>query len=153
MKVHIIPSDNVVGVDGISYHEIDLSWIPEVEDKVIHAVHWDDETEEGEVEFVGPAHPMPITSFGIDNVVSFLRAISQWQQKRDEELEFIRQEEESLAKMQRELEEARQAQFLTTHLPFDPDEEEGDLPTDEGETEQEQEEDLYYDIEELLKEI
>ena len=151
MKVHIIPSDNVVGVDGISYFDIDLSWIPEVEDKVIHAVHWDDETEEGEVEFVGPAHPMPITSFGIEEVCDFTRAISQWQQKRDEELEFIRQEEEAAAKMQKELEEARQETMLDfnrTHLAYNPTE--GEETTEESE---EEEEDLYYDIEELLKEI
>ena len=152
MKVHIIPSDNVVGVDGVSYFDIDLSWIPDVDGKVIHAVHWDDETEEGEVEFVGPAHPMPITSFGIDNVVSFLKAISQWQEKRDAEVEFIRQEEESAARMKKELDEAMQETMLDfnrTHLAYNP-KEEGE--EDAGESEEE-EEDLYYDIEELLKEI
>ena len=152
MKVHIIPSDNVVGVDGISYFDIDLSWIPEVDGKTIHAVHWDDETEEGEVEFVGPAHPVPITSFGIDNVCSFLKAISQWQQKRDEELESIRLEEEAAAKMQKELDAAMQETMLDfnrTHLAYNP-KEEGEEDTEESE---EEEEDLYYDIEELLKEI
>ena len=152
MKVHIIPSDNVVGVDGISYHEIDLSWIPEVDGKVIHAVHWDDETEEGEVEFVGPDQPLTITNFGIDNVVSFLKAISQWQEKRDAEVEFIRQEEESAARMQRELDAAMQETMLDfnrTHLAYNPKEEGEETVEEDGE----EEEDLYYDIEELLKEI
>ena len=152
MKVHIIPSDNVVGVDGVSYFDIDLSWIPEVDGKVIHAVHWDDETEEGEVEFVGPAHPMPITSFGIDNVVSFLKAISQWQEKRDAEVEFIRQEEESAARMKKELDAAMQETMLDfnrTHLAYNPTEEGEETAEEDGE----EEEDLYYDIEELLKEI
>ena len=151
MKIHLIPSDSVVGVDGISYHEIDLSWIPEVDGKVIHAVHWDDETEEGEVEFVGPDQPLPITSFGVDNVVSFLKALSQWQQKRDEELEFIRLEEEAAARMQREMEERMHETMLDfnrTHLAYNP-KEEGEEDTEESE---EEEEDLYYDIEELLKE-
>ena len=152
MKVHIIPSDNVVGVDGVSYFDIDLSWIPDVDGKVIHAVHWDDETEEGEVEFVGPAHPMPITSFGIDNVVSFLKAISQWQEKRDAEVEFIRQEEESAARMKKELDAAMQETMLDfnrTHLAYNPTEEGEETAEEDGE----EEEDLYYDIEELLKEI
>ena len=152
MKVHIIPSDNVVGVDGVSYFDIDLSWIPEVDGKVIHAVHWDDETEEGEVEFVGPAQPMPITSFGIDNVVSFLKAISQWQEKRDAEVEFIRQEEESAARMKKELDAAMQETMLDfnrTHLAYNPTEEGEETAEEDGE----EEEDLYYDIEELLKEI
>ena len=152
MKVHLIPSDNVVGVDGISYFDIDLSWIPEVDGKVIHAVHWDDETEEGEVEFVGPAHPMSITSFGIDHVVSFLKAISQWQEKRDAEVEFIRQEEESAARMKKELDAAMQETMLDfnrTHLAYNPTEEGEETAEEDGE----EEEDLYYDIEELLKEI
>jgi len=157
MKVHLIPSDNVVGVDGISYFDIDLSWIPEVDGKVIHAVHWDDETEEGEVEFVGPEQPLAITSFGVDHVVSFLKALSQWQQKRDEEVEFIRKQEEIEAQIQRESEEARQSQMLEfnrEHLSYTPreDDEEGDEDT-EVSAEQEEEEDLFYDIEELLKEI
>lgn len=157
MKVHLIPSDNVVGVDGISYHDIDLSWIPEVDGKVIHAVHWDDETEEGEVEFVGPEQPLAITSFGVDHVVSFLKALSQWQQKRDEEVEFIKKQEEIEAQIQREAEEARQAQMLEfnrEHLSYTPreDDEEGDEDT-EVSAEQEEEDDLFYDIEELLKEI
>ena len=157
MKVHLIPSDNVVGVDGISYFDIDLSWIPEVDGKVIHAVHWDDETEEGEVEFVGPEQPLAITSFGVDHVVSFLKALSQWQQKRDEEVEFIRKQEEIEAQIQRESEEARQAQMLEfnrEHLSYTPreDDEEGDEDT-EVSAEQEEEDDLFYDIEELLKEI
>ena len=152
MKVHIIPSDNVGGVDGVSYFDIDLSWIPEVDGKVIHAVHWDDETEEGEVEFVGPDQPLPITSFGIDNVCSFLKAISQWQQKRDEEVEFIRQEEESADRMKKELDAAMQETMLDfnrTHLAYNPTEEGEETAEEDGE----EEEDLYYDIEELLKEI
>ena len=157
MKVHLIPSDSVVGVDGISYFDIDLSWIPEVDGKVIHAVHWDDETEEGEVEFVGPDQPLAITSFGVENVVSFLKALSQWQQKRDEEVEFIRKQEEIEAQIQKESEEARQAQMLEfnrEHLSYTPreDDEEGDEDT-EVSAEQEEEDDLFYDIEELLKEI
>ena len=125
MQINIIPVDNTVTVDGIAYFDIDLSWIPDVDGKVIHAVHWNDETEEGEVEFVGPAHPIPITSFGIDNVCSFLKALSLWQQKRDEELEFIRQQEEAAAKMQKELEAARQESMLDfnrTHLAYNPTE-------------------------------
>jgi len=151
MQVNIIPSDKVVGVDGISYSDIDLSWLPDVDGKEIHAIHWDDETGEGEVEFVGSAHPMPITSFGIEEVCDFTKAITQWQEKRDEELEFIRLEEESAARMQRELDAAMQETMLDfnrTHLAYNP-KEEGEEDTEESE----EEEDLYYDIEELLKEI
>ena len=152
MKVHIIPSDNVVGVDGVSYFDIDLSWLPDVDGKKIHAVHWDDEKEEGEVEFVGPAHPMSITSFGIEEVCNFTKAISQWQEKRDEELELIRKEEEAAARMQKELDAAMQETMLDfnrTHLAYNPTEEGEETAEEDGE----EEEDLYYDIEELLKEI
>ena len=151
MKVTIIPIDKVVGVDDVFYFDIDLSWLPDVDGKEIHVIHWDDETGEGEVEFVGSAHPMPITSFGIEEVCDFTKAISQWQQKRDEELEVIRQEEEAFARMQRELEESRQEAMLDfnrTHLAYNPTE--GEETTEES---GEEEEDLYYDIEELLKEI
>jgi hypothetical protein len=151
MQIHIIPKSAKVNVDGYAYFNIDLSWIPDVDGKEIHAVHWNDETKEGEVEFVGPAHPMPITSFGIEGLCTFSKALVQWQEKRDQELyeeEQIKLKEENAKK---QLEEELKAQFLTTHLPFDPDEEEDELPTDE--VEEETEEDLYYDIEELLREI
>ena len=152
MQVNIIPSDKVVGVDGVSYFNIDLSWLPDVDGKEIHAIHCDDETGEGEVEFVGPAHPLPITSFGIEEVCDFKKAITQWQEKRDEELEFIRKEEEAAVKMKKELDEAMQETMLDfnrTHLAYNPTEEGEETAEEDGE----EEEDLYYDIEELLKEI
>ncbi len=42
----------------------------------------------------------------------FLKAISQWQEKRDAEVEFIRQEEESAARMKKELDAAMQETML-----------------------------------------
>lgn len=153
MNICIIPEDGKVNVDGLAYIGINLSWIPDVDGVQIHAVHWDDEKKEGEVEFVGDAQPLKINVFGIEGLCTFTKALSQWQELRDLDAERMEQARIAEEQMKRQVEEMIQAQFLTTHLPFDADEEEGVLPTDDGETEQEQEEDLYYDIEELLKEI
>ena len=158
MKITIIPSDSIVAVDGVAYFNIDLSWIPDYEEKTIHAVHWDDETEEGEIEFVGPAQPLQTNVFGIDGFCVFTKALSQWQEKRDEELAFIEQERIAEDERKKKEEEMRQAQFLDfnrEHLSYTPreDDEEGEDVDTDTEASAEEEDDLFYDIEELLKEI
>lgn len=153
MKVSIVPIDKVVYVDGQSFLNIDLSWIPQIEGKTIHAVQWDDETEICEIEFIGSDENLQTNIFGVEGIVDFQKAVTQWTKVRDdiaaaEELRI--QEEERIT---RENEEAVQAQFIefereynTNHLPPVDDEE-------ESVEDDEEEEDLFYDIEELLKEI
>lgn len=145
MKLTIIPSDGTVYVDYVSYNNIDLSWIPPIDGKTIHAVQWDSDAEEGEVEFVGPHQNLKINSLLVENVCSFERAIEQWNIRREEEEAIIQYRLEEEARLKKEEEEMLQAQFLfefnKTHLPADEEE------VDDGD------EDLFYDIEELLKEI
>ena len=136
MRLTIIPTDKTVYLDGKCYHDIDLSWIPDIEDKKVHAIQWLDEDNdgigEGEIEFVGPDQNLKITTLGIEGFCSFQKAIDQWNEKKEEE-------------------DRIQANFLSfnqAYLPVLEDEDEdGNLK--EGE----EEENIFYDIEELLKEI
>jgi hypothetical protein len=145
MRLTIIPSDKTVYVDFVSYDNIDLSWLPPIDGKTIHAVQWDGDKGEGEVEFVGPHQNLKITSLGVENVCSFERALEQWNVRKDEEEAIIQARLEEEERLKKEQEEMLQSQFLfefnKTHL-----------PTTEEEVDDE-EEDLFYDIEELLKEI
>lgn len=156
MRITIIPSDKTVYYDYVPYGDIDLSWLPEVDGKQIHAVQWFDEDDdgvgEGEVEFVGNYQNLPITSFGIEGVCIFDKVIDQWQEKKDEEDALIQKQLEDAERLRKEIEEEAQAQFLRDQFEFRQNTiESSELA--EGESVEEEEEDLYYDIEELLKEI
>jgi hypothetical protein len=144
MKLTIIPADNAVYIDEKCYLDIDLSWIPNIEDKKVHAIQWLDEDDdgigEGEIEFVGPAQNLKITSLVLEGVCSFEKAIGQWKAKKQEEDELFKKYLEEQERLKKEEEELRQVQFLETHIPASNNEEDED-------------EDLFYDIEELLKEI
>jgi hypothetical protein len=144
MKLTIIPADNAVYIDEKCYLDIDLSWIPNIEDKKVHAIQWLDEDDdgigEGEIEFVGPAQNLKITSLVLEGVCSFEKAIDQWKAKKQEEDELFKKYLEEQERLKKEEEELRQVQFLETHIPASNNEEDED-------------EDLFYDIEELLKEI
>ena len=131
MKLSIIVEDNMVCMNNAAY-EIDMSWIPEIEGQKVWAVQWCDG--EGEIEFYGSSPNMPIEKLGV-----FEKAIELWNLKKEEldKLEQQRLEEES--RLLAEQEEARKAMFIAVSMD-DSDEEEND-------------EDLFYDIEELLKEI
>ena len=146
MKVSIIPADNAVYVDHVFYDNINLSWLPPIDGKEIHAVQWDSELEEGEVEFVGPHQNLKITSFGVENICSFERTIEQWNIRREEEELKIQQRLEEEERLKQEEEEMLQAQFLFEHNKTH-------IPSTEEEEENDDDEDLFYDIEELLKEI
>ena len=50
MRLTIIPSDGSIYVDCRGYTNLDLTWIPEIDGKKVHAVQWEDG--QGEVEFV-----------------------------------------------------------------------------------------------------
>lgn len=157
MRLTIIPSDKTVYLNNVCYGDIDLSWIPEVEGKTVHAVQWYDEDNdgvgEGEVEFVGNHQNLPITTLGIEGVCKFDKVIEQWNQKKDEAEALIQKQLEDAERLKKEIEEEAQAQFLREQFEFRQNTiEYSELS--EGEVEEEDdEEDLYYDIEELLKEI
>jgi len=149
MRVTIIPVDGTVYVNSVCYSNIDLSWLPPIDGKEIHAVQWygndDDDGGTGEVEFIGDAPNLKITSLGVDNICSFERAVEQWNVRREEEEEILAARLLEEERLKKEEEEMIQAQFLFEHNKTH-------LSTTE-ETDEEEEEDLFYDIEELLKEI
>lgn len=152
MKVSIVPIDKAVYVDGQSFLNIDLSWIPQIEGKTIHAVQWDDETEICEIEFIGSDENLQTNIFGVEGIVDFQKAVTQWTKVRDDiaAAEELRIQEEE--RVTRENEEAVQAQFIEFEREYNTNH----LPPVEGEdesVEDDEEEDLFYDIEELLKEI
>lgn len=169
MKLSIIPVDGSVYVDGVGYTNIDLSWIPEIDGKKVHAVQWLDD--EGEVEFVGPDQNMKINKLGV-----FEQAVSLWNEKKEEHEAFLQQQLELEERRKREEEERIKSQFIT----FDEFDEEYGLDINEfteldekpyipptpthippvepplaykDSDEEDEDEDLFYDIEELLKEI
>jgi len=153
MKVSIITIDKAAYVDGQAFLDIDLSWIPQIEEKIIHSVQWDDETQICEIEFADSTENLQTNILGVEGIVDFQKAVSQWTRVRDdiaaaEELRI--QEEERIS---RENEEAVQAQFIEFEREYNTNH----LPPVEGEEESveddEEDEDLFYDIEELLKEI
>ena len=154
MKLTIIPIDKAVYVDGKCYHDIDLSWIPDIEDKKVHAIQWEEEdgVGEGEIEFVGPSDNLKITTLGIEGFCSFQKAIDQWNEKQEEEEALYQEYLAEQERLKQEEEERMQANFLAfnqAYLPVLKDEEEDkNLQEDE-----EEEENIFYDIEELLKEI
>lgn len=167
MRLTIIPSDNCIYVDGTGYSGLDLTWVPNIDGKKVHAVQWLDG--EGEIEFVGPHQNLRITELGV-----FEQAIDIWNIKNDEEVARRKIELELEERRKREEEERLKSQFLS--FQDDEDEEFGisideldELtekpvipPTPEHippiepplvENEEDEDEDLFYDIEELLKEI
>jgi hypothetical protein len=154
MRLTIIPIDKSVYLDGKCYTNIDLSWIPDIEDKKVHAIQWLDEDDdgigEGEIEFVGPEHPLKITTLGIEGFCSFQKAIDQWNEKQEEEealhQEYLAEQE----KLKKEEEERIQANFLSFNQAYLPVLDDGE---EENLNEGEEEENIFYDIEELLKEI
>jgi hypothetical protein len=132
MRVTIIPSDGTVYVDHVAYGDIDMTWVPDIDEKKIHAVQWLDS--EGEIEFVGPHQNIKIKTLGV-----FQKGVDLWKIKKQEHEWLIKKQLEEEEKRKKEEEERLQAQFLETHIPASEDEDE--------------DEDLFYDIEELLKEI
>jgi hypothetical protein len=104
MRLSIIPCDQAVYIDGLSYLGIDMTWIPEIEGKKVHAVQW--YNGEGEVEFVGNFENLKIKKLGV-----FEKAIKLWNVKKKEsdKLEQQRLEEEN--RFIREQEERKQAEL------------------------------------------
>jgi hypothetical protein len=165
MRLTIIPVDNLVYIDGVCYHHIDMTWIPNIDGKKVHAVQWSDD--EGEIEFVGPDQNLKITELGV-----FEKAVDLWNEKKEEEDAFLQRQLEEEERRKSEQEERLKSQFLNfDDTDFDDLDDIDDLdeklyiPPSEThippveslmnkeEDEEEEDEDLFYDIEELLREI
>jgi len=161
MRLTIIPSDNSVYMNGIGYSDLDMTWIPEIDGKKIHAVQWLDH--EGEIEFVGPHQNQRIVDLS-----EFEKAITLWNDRKAEE-DFLRQQQSEAEERRRKEEEERlRSQFLDFDDQFERELDEFDenpniapsethIPPVEPlmykEENEDEDEDLFYDIEELLREI
>jgi len=154
MRLTIIPSDNAVYIDGRCYNDINLTWIPDIEGKKVHAIQWFDEDDdgigEGEIEFVGPEHNLQITTLNIEGLCSFQKAIDQWNEKKEEEEALYQEYLAEQERLKKEEEERIQANFLSFNQSYLPVLDDGE---EENSKEGEEEENIFYDIEELLKEI
>jgi len=162
MRLTIIPSDGSIFVDGHGYTNLDLTWVPEIEGKTVHAVQWYDTW--GQVEFVGPDQNLEINDLGV-----FKQAIDVWSERNEEEEAAIKEKLELEEKHRREEEERLRSQFIEiddeyaidvdaldeygfSEKPYIPPSDYHIPPIDPVMNEEE-DEDLFYDIEELLKEI
>jgi hypothetical protein len=162
MRLTIIPSDGSIYVDGRGYTNLDLTWIPEIDGKKVHAVQWEDG--QGEVEFVGHDQNLKIIDLGV-----FKQAIDIWSERKEEEESLIRQKLELEEKHRKEEEERLRSQFIDiddeyaidvdaldeygfSEKPYIPPTE-NHIPPIDPILNEEEDEDLFYDIEELLKEI
>ena len=127
----IIPIDKRVYIDGVSYENIDMDWIPQMNGSDVHAVQWDED--HGEIELVTADPNIEIKDLGI-----FKKAIKLWQQKHEEFLKF----EEERIRREKEIEEDQKRMMESQYIEVSDEME--DLYSDL--------EDLYSDLEELLLE-
>jgi hypothetical protein len=126
MRLSILPSDRAVYVDGVCYLDIDMSWMPKVNDVEIHAVQW--YGNHGEIELVTNDPNIEMKELGV-----FKKSIELWEEKHQEHLkieENLRNENLRIEEENRMIEKEHEDEIINTH----------------NDT-------IYYDIEELLKEI
>lgn len=111
MRLTIIVPDNMIAIDGETYWNCDLTWIPKFfgeltqTEQSVHAVQWGWNNEEkGHIELVTGDPNIQITELGI-----FEQAISFWQARKEqvqiEEAERIRLMEEERARQEEYLSE------------------------------------------------
>ncbi len=125
MRLSILPSDNAVYLNGVCYFDIDMSWIPKFNEVDVHAVQWYEN--HGEVELVTNDPNIEIKELGI-----FKKSVELWEEKHQEYLQKQKQFEEGQLRIQEENNRIKKLQ------------EESIVSVND---------DLYYDIEELLREI
>ena len=129
MKLTIIKPDSTVYVDNLCYFNIDMSWIPQMNGVDVHAVQWNGDIGKGEIELSDASENILITELGI-----FQKAVDLWEEKRQEHLEYEKQLELTRIK-ELELDAA-----YKKHL------EESELEFVENDA-------IYYNLEDLLREI
>lgn len=124
MRLSIHFNDGSVYVDGFCHSGLDMSWVPDFNGIKAHALQWYDD--HGEIELVTLDPNIPITELGV-----FEQAITLWEEKHKEYLDEL--EKNRL----RQEEEKKIAESIIIDEKFD-------VVDDEQ---------IYYDIEELLKEL
>lgn len=129
MKLTIIKPDSTVYVDNLCYFNIDMSWIPQMNGVDVHAVQWNGDIGKGEIELSDASENILITELGI-----FQKAVDLWEEKHQEHLEHEKQLE--LVRI-REME---------IDLAYKKHLEESELEFLENDA-------IYYNLEDLLREI
>jgi hypothetical protein len=129
MKLTIIKPDSSVYIDGLCYFNIDMSWIPQINGVDVHAVAWDGDMGHGEIELSDSTPNIPITELGI-----FEKAVELWEEKRQEHIKY----EEQL--------ELIRLRELDIDIAYKKHLEESELEFVENDR-------IYYNIEDLLREV
>lgn len=131
MRLTIIKGDKAIYVNGVCFDGIDMSWIPTFDGNEFHALQWYDD--HGEIEFTTPIDNLKIKELGV-----FEQALPLWEARRQEILEYeqeqvrLREEAEAASiAYQKQMEERINNNAVNEY----------------------EDEDIYYNIEELLKEI
>jgi hypothetical protein len=75
MRLTIVPNTKKVNIDGVSYIDLDLSFI----DPSIHAVQWKDT--QGEIERWNPDTEQILANEPITDISQFQKAIDLWNEK------------------------------------------------------------------------
>ena len=127
MKLTIIPTSNLVMLNDVNYLNIDMSWIPLIDGVEIHAVEWDED--HGWIHLVTTDPHIPITELGI-----FEKAVELWEEKRQEHIKY----EEQL--------ELIRLRELDIDIAYKKHLEESELEFVENDR-------IYYNIEDLLREV
>ena len=72
MRLTIIPSDNFVSIDGVGFHDIDLSFI----NTNVHAIQWYGDN--GVIEIKDNPYGRIISNENIYDITQFQQAIDSW---------------------------------------------------------------------------
>ena len=129
MKLTIIKPDSSVYIDGLCYFNIDMSWIPQINGVDVHAVAWDGDMGHGEIELSDSTPNIPITELGV-----FEKVVELWEEKRQEHIKY----EEQL--------ELIRLRELDIDIAYKKHLEESELEFVENDR-------IYYNIEDLLREV
>jgi hypothetical protein len=129
MKLTIIKPDSSAYIDGLCYFNIDMSWIPQINGVDVHAVAWDGDMGHGEIELSDSTPNIPITELGV-----FEKAVELWEEKRQEHIKY----EEQL--------ELIRLRELDIDIAYKKHLEESELEFVENDR-------IYYNIEDLLREV
>lgn len=178
MRLTIIPSDRTVYIDGEYYSDIDMSWVPKINGVAVHAVQW--YGEHGSVELVTQDPNIEITELGVweqsielwqkkkeehqlwleeQKALMEVRNFSQYEGYGDLDdlmaLDYILEEEEEEEIVEidvmaedfenQSVEEASESDLVVGDINYE------ELESVDNEVSEEDQ--IYYDIEELLKEI
>ena len=178
MRLTIIPSDRTVYIDGEYYSDIDMSWVPQINGVVVHAVQW--YGDHGSVELVTQDPNIEITELGV-----WEQSIELWQKKKEEHQLWLEEQKalmevrnfsqyegygdlDDLMALDYILEEEEEEEIVEIDVMAEDFENQsveeasesdlvvGDINYEELESvdnEVSEEDQIYYDIEELLKEI